>query len=171
MMLVLVAGALAGPSRCVATWTGPVEGCALRAEVVASGAGPSEKAAERALHKQLTRVVDRSVAAALARMSLADESQFRGCEDVVQAKAYVNCFEEPALASPAFCFVDLPDPTCWTGEVLQVEDVAWRALEVGRHKMCAAVDARLVAQNYTDMAARRAICAASCESKTTVRCP
>jgi Fe-S oxidoreductase len=32
-------------------------------------------------------------------------------------------------------------------------------------------DARLVAQNYTDLEARRAVCAASCASKTTVRCP
>lgn len=171
MMLVLASLASAGPSRCVATWSGPVEGCALRGEVAASGAGLSEKAADRAVRKHLARVVDRSIAASLARMTIADESQFRSCEAVVQAKAYVNCFEDPALAAPSFCFVDLPDPTCWTGEVLQVEDVGWRALERGRDKMCAAVDARLVSQNYTELPTRRAVCAAACETKTTVRCP
>lgn len=168
----LVPLAAAGPSRCVATWTGPVPGCAIRGEVVATAAGMSEKGAERALRRQLDIVVERTVAATRARVPTMEPAQFVTCAEAIQAAAFVNCFEDAALAVPAFCFVSLDDPTCWPGDVLEVDGLpGWRASEVGRDKMCAAVDARLVAQDYTDLAGRRAICAASCASKAVVSCP
>jgi hypothetical protein len=171
MLLAIASLALATPARCVATWTGPVPGCALRGEIVASAAGPNEKAAERALRRQLERVTELSVAAQRTKRATQVDEAFSMCADTVPTRAFVNCFAEPALAAPALCFVELPDPTCWTGEVLQIDAVGWQAVGTGRDAMCKAVDARLVAQNYTDLEARRAVCAASCASKTTVRCP
>lgn len=171
MISLLFSVALAGPSRCVATWTGPAPGCAIRAPIVASGAALSEKAARRALAAHLDSVIELTIVASRARLTTLGPAEFAACSDIVSRDAYVNCFEEPALAAPAFCFVGFDDPTCWTGEVLEVEDVGWRALQGGRDKMCTAVDTRIVSQKYTDEATRRPICAAACASKTTVRCP
>lgn len=171
MWLVLASLASAGPSRCVATWTGPVPGCAIRGEVAASATALSEPAAQRALRHALEEAIDRSVAATRARIPSLESAQFVLCAEKIQDAAFVNCFEDATLAEPAFCFVSLDDPACWSGEVLHVEAVGWVAHRLGRDRMCAAVDKRLVAQDYTDVATRRAICADACAAHTTVRCP
>lgn len=171
LVLAFVSLVSAGPSRCVATWTGPSEGCGIRGEVKAAAAGPSEKAAARAAEKHLAKVAELTAAAQRARSPGRTEQEFAGCAAAVKADAYVNCFADASLADEALCFVELVDPECWNGQVLTVDGVGWEMVAEGRRQMCEAVDARLVQQNYTDLATRRAVCAAACASKTTVRCP
>jgi hypothetical protein len=67
--------------------------------------------------------------------------------------------------------VQLDDSDCWTGDVLHLETVGWRALDAGRRQMCDAVDKHLVEQAYSDVESRRVQCRAKCEAETTVRCP
>jgi hypothetical protein len=161
----------AEPTRCVAKWSGPVAGCPLRGELQASATATSRAAAERGARKEMGKVVRLTVAATVARIPAMTEAEFASCLKTVPEAAFLNCFDEPTLVPEAYCFADLPDPDCWTGEVLPIEEDGWRALDVGRATMCAKVDARLVTLNYTDLALRRAVCQVSCESKTTVRCP
>ncbi len=170
MLVALLPLALAGPARCVASWTGPAAGCALRGELTASAAGPSEKAAERAVQRQLAKVTELAVAAHRARIPTLGPESFTSCAATVKEDAHVNCFPDEDLAEEGLCFVELADPECWTGQVRQVEGVGWQVLGAGRDALCRAVDERLVEQNYTDVATRRAVCAASCAAKTTVRC-
>lgn len=172
MPLLLVALALAGddPTRCVAQWTGPVEGCQLRGTLQFSATASTEKGARKALAKHMTEAVRLAEKAELARLTTLSEGQFVRCDEAV-AKSFVNCFPEPHLDQELLCFAELKDRECWDGEILTVEDVGWRALVAGRRTMCAEVDRYLVRQNYTDLETRRLACAARCASDTTVRCP
>ena len=171
-MLLFSTLALAGtPVRCVATWTGPKADCALRGELTASANGPSRGAAEKAIKKEIGVVTERAVAGAQLQMPGVPASDFAGCAARVAGEAFVDCFDAPELAEIRLCFVQLDDPTCWNGDVLNMEGVSWQMLAKGKKKMCEAVDERLVAQNYLDVATRRAVCAATCEMKTKVSCP
>jgi hypothetical protein len=173
MTLSLFALALAadGPARCTVKWTGPAEKCAIREEYEIQATAPSEKAAEKAARKQLVHVLELEREAVRARSPAIPDLEFERCEATTK-DAFVNCFPEPAMAEEKLCFVELAGaPECWNGDLLNLEEVGWRALVVGRRQMCAAVDEHLVSQNYTDVDARRAECRATCEARTTVRCP
>lgn len=168
----LILAAQAGePTRCYASWTGPVPGCAIKGKVSATATGPNEQAAERALERQLTTILDLRSQAMMARIPYLAEAAFMVCEEMAATRAFVNCFPEPELAEPAFCFARFNNPDCWTGEVLAVEAVGWRVLGEGRSRMCGRVDERIVAKGYSDTEKRRATCAASCVAETTVLCP
>lgn len=170
-LLLLAALALAGePTRCVAQWSGPVEGCQLRGSYSFTATASTEKGARKALGKHMQEAVDLAGKAERARVTTLNEGQFILCQDAV-AKSFVNCFPEPHLDQELLCFAELKDKECWDGEVLPIEDVGWRALVAGRKKMCDEVDAFLVAQNYTDLETRRTTCAARCVAETTVKCP
>lgn len=170
MLLALVAVALAGPARCAATWTGPAPTCALRGEVKATAAGPSEAAARRALKKEIAEVVRLTVASQRARIPTQVAAEFEGCAAVVTEDAFVNCFADDSLVEASMCFAELDDRQCWTGQVVQVEGVGWHVLDAGRDAICKAVDERLVTSGWSDLATRRAVCAAACQSRATVRC-
>lgn len=172
MTLLLAALALAGDdsTRCVAQWTGPVEGCQLRGSWDFSATASTEKGARKALQRHMNEVIDRAKKAEISRVNTLTEGQFILCEDVVP-KAFVNCFPEPHLDQDLMCFAELKDRDCWNGEILPVEDIGWRALQVGRSQMCAAVDRHIVTQGYTDAEARRVACASTCMAETVVRCP
>lgn len=172
MTLLLISLALAGDdaTRCVAEWTGPVEGCALRGPWHFEATSSTEKGARKALKKYVAEATSLAQAAEKERIKTLTDGQFVLCSDALE-KAFVNCFPEPTLDQAGVCFVELKDKDCWNGDVLTVEDVGWRALAEGRQEMCAAVDAYLVQQNYTDVASRRVQCKSTCTSQTVVRCP
>ena len=154
------------------SWQGPTTGCAIRGEVKATAAAGSEAGARRAVSRQLGEVANLTAAATRARIPGLTESQFLTCGDEVRDAAHISCLPDESLADPeALCFVELKDPECWSGTVLQLDAGGVGAVAEGRKQMCEAVDARLVAQNYTDVASRRVICKASCEANTTVSCP
>ena len=117
----------------------------------------------------MEEIVGLAVQARLSRVIALNEGAFHTCYDAA-ATAYVNCFPEPVLAEVKLCFVQLEDKECWPGDLFNFESVAWRALTRGREMMCDAVDARLVAQAYTDTEVRRVECRARCEAKVLVRC-
>lgn len=163
--------ALAGPTRCVATWTGPAtQGCALRDTYKAEATAGSESAARAQAVDQLTRVLALAGAAQQAVRPVIGPTEFSQCP-AAAASAFVDCFEEPQLRGRPLCFASFDDPACWTGEPLTVEVAGVRALAVGRAQMCAAVDERITQQAYADTELRRVQCRASCEARTTVRCP
>ncbi len=159
------------PTRCVATWTADTPACALRGEFAGMGAAPSLDAAERSARKHLATVLERSQAAMRAVNPNIVSAQFMMCQEKATEFAHVNCFAEPSLVGPTYCFAELADRECWDGEVLAVGGPAWRALDLGRRELCEKVDARLVQLNYSDMGVRRVTCAASCEATAMVRCP
>lgn len=168
-MFLLVPLAMAEPARCVASWTGSSPGCQLRGELRAEVTGPSENSARRSLLRELQRVAEFASTAQQAQIPTMTTADFNACPDTV-ATAFVNCFAEPALSQELLCFVEFADTTCWSGDILHLEEVGWRALDAGGRRMCAAVDERLVLQDYTDLELRRADCRARCEQRTTVRC-
>jgi hypothetical protein len=171
MLLILSMSALAGPTRCVAFWTGPAaQGCNLRDTYKAEATALSEAAARKHAVEQLAHVLELAATAQQAVRPALGSADFLLCSDVA-ATAFVDCFDEPQLRGRPLCFASFDDPACWTGEPLTVEVAGVRALAVGRSQMCQAVDDRIVEQAYTDMDVRRAQCAASCEARTTVRCP
>jgi hypothetical protein len=161
----------AGPTRCTATWSGPERGCALRGDVQATATAPTEKGAERAIQKEIARVVDVSSDAMMAQIPFLHQAEFSTCQDTISDAAIVSCTSEPQLAGSNYCFVVFQDDDCWSGDVLSIEDVGWRALENGRREMCSRVDQRLVEQNYNNVGMQRAVCRAKCEQETVVSCP
>ncbi|MFZ5476617.1 MAG: hypothetical protein ACOZNI_07560 [Myxococcota bacterium] len=172
MSLLPIALALAGdgPTRCTAKWTGPAKSCAVRGSWEVQATASTPKGAERAVKKELVKVLQLEAAAIRARVTAMTEGEFGACEAAIDT-AFVNCFPEPELAEEKLCFVELKVGECWNGDLLNFEDVGWHALEEGRRRMCEAVDKHLVAQSYTDVELRRTECRAKCESLTTVKCP
>lgn len=172
-MLLLLAFAFASepPNRCVVSWSPPASDCAIRTTIDAQGAGPNRKSAERAARRQLEVAIDATALALIARLGTPIPSDFSGCKVAVDS-AYVDCYPDTSLAAAdALCFVTFDDGDCWNGDVMHLETTGWKALAMGRDMMCAAVDARIVSQNYTDAVQKQAICKASCATKTVVRCP
>ncbi len=166
----VTASALAGdPVRCVASVQAPTTDCGLRGEFSVTAAARTERAATTAARAALSETLGKAVAHVLLSQPASTLDSAK-CTALV-ADAHVNCFPDAALAKPLYCFVSLPDERCWNGEVLTVEDVGWKVFGRGTAEMCKAVDARLVGQNFTDLAVRRAECAASCLKATTVSCP
>ncbi len=168
--LLTLATALAEPNRCVATVRLPAEGCIVRGEYTVNGAARTEAAATKAARAALSDAVAKGVTALRVAQPGVQERDLETCAARVK-DAYVECFPEPRLAEPLYCFVSLADESCWTGDVLTLEDTGWKVYGAGRDMMCAAVDQRLVEQNYTDVARSRARCAASCARDVQVRCP
>ena len=171
-MWLLITVAMAGePTRCVATWTGPVAGCGLSGTYTVEETASTAKGAERGAHAELLHLLDLQIAARRIAVSALTESNFAMCKQEA-ATAFVSCFAEPALGrADAFCFAVFDAPDCWPGEVLSYQDDAWRVLDEARSDMCARSDAWLVAQNYSNLEIRRADCAARGEAKRTVPCP
>lgn len=172
-MLILFIHSLAfagEPQRCVATWAGATEGCTIRDSFELAGAGKSQSAAEKSTRTALAEALRKAGLAWTIDSPLVDPQELSGCAAKAEA-AHVDCFPIPTGNTPAYCFVTLDDASCWDGEVLNFELPAWKAPDRARKEMCAAVDARLVAQNYTDVDKLRVKCAAACAAKTKVNCP
>lgn len=170
-MLLLLSLAFAEPVRCTATWSTAVSGCQVRGPVRAEATAGGEASARDRVLAQLAEELALFGVAARLRSPMLAEADFARCGEVAEAGAMVSCFPEPALVGTHLCFADLAAAECWNGDVLSFEAPGVRAQELGRRQMCAAVDARLVAQNYTGLPLRRATCAARCEAETRVRCP
>lgn len=172
MLLPLFASFLAHaePNRCVATLQLPAEGCVVRGETTVTAAGRTEAAARKAALATLHSALDKAVVALRIAQPGVAPRDLEACSARAD-KAFVECFPEPALLGPMFCFVSLDDKDCWSGDVLTLEEKGLKVFDAGAAMMCKAVDDRLVAQNYADVAVTRAKCAASCVRNVRVRCP
>ncbi len=171
MLSLLLPLALAGEAtRCVATWVGAQPGCGVGERFTVDGTGASQKTAEKAARDQLAQVLDLYAKARMAATPLLTSEAYASCSGIA-AQSYLSCFPEPILKETQFCFVVFNEKDCWTGEVLNLEDTGWRALERGRKDMCARSDSWLEQQAYQDVTQRRARCAALCEERTRVTCP
>jgi hypothetical protein len=172
VLLITVGIALAGATRCVARWEGPVDGCPLVEVLRVEGAAPGPRAAERAARGALESAVKLYVTAYKQRYPQIDPKRFAQCGAVVRASAFVDCFPDPGLGKlEALCFAELADPECWDGRVLTVEGTGWTLVQEGRSEMCRAVDQQVVQQDFLDRDVMRSWCAASCAADTRVRCP
>lgn len=171
LLLLLTSVANAGdPYRCVATVAPPVPTCAVHGTFTVTAGAKTEPAATKAARRALGKALVKTAESFQLAQPAADPTELSGCAAVAEA-AHVDCFPDAALKETRFCLVTLADTECWAGDVLEIEEVGWKVFESGTDKMCAAVDTKLVTQNYTDVAIRRAKCAASCLSQTQVRCP
>lgn len=170
-ILLFVAQSFAGdPQVCVATWAGPVEGCQVREAFELSAGGRTVAAAEKATRSAMAQALSKYGLAWRIDSPLVDPAELSACTAKAEA-AHAECFPVPTGTKPAYCFVTLDDPTCWDGEVLNLELPAWKAPDAARTLMCDAVDERLIAQNYADVDKLRVKCVASCAAKTKVKCP
>lgn len=171
MLSLLLSLALAGEgTRCVATWVGAQPGCGVGERFTVDGTGANEKAAEKAAYEQLAQVLDLYATARMTATPLLTSDAYAACSSLA-ASTHLSCFPEASLKETQFCFVVFNEKDCWTGEVLNLEDTGWRALERGRTDMCARSDAWLEQQAYRDVVLRRARCAALCQERTRVTCP
>lgn len=159
----------ADPQVCVATWAGAVEGCQIRDTFEVSGGGRTLAAAEKNTKTALDKALHKYGLAWRIDSPLVDPSELDQCAPKAEA-AHAECFPVPTGTAAAYCFVTLEDPTCWDGEVLNLELPGWKAPDAARSLMCEAVDKRIIAQNYTDVDKQRVKCAASCTAKTKVKC-
>jgi hypothetical protein len=166
----VVVAEAAEPTRCVATWTPPVPGCALRQPVSALAAGRSEAAARRAVMRQLEENLGALAAALAAEVPGLPAESLEACP-ATAADGLVACFVDRELAEERICVVGLRDEACWTGDYLNVRARGWEAIEQGREAMCSAVAQRIATLGYAEAGKRQAICQASCQVKTTVVCP
>lgn len=163
--------ALAGqPAWCVASWQAPEPGCAIEGRIVSSAAGPSLEAAEAAARKRLGRVANLA-ADDLVGNQFAAPAQVGYCEALARENAEVSCSDVQSASDGDYCFVTFEDADCWDGTVLTVERGGWQAVVRGRQRMCAAVDAREVRQNYGNVDERRTRCAERCATGVVVSCP
>ena len=171
MLIVFLSVASAGePSRCVAAWAGAVEGCNIRQTFEVAGGGANEAAATKSAREALKDALHKYTMAWRLSAPLADPKEVAACDAKADA-AHAECFPVPTKNEKAYCFITFADTACWDGEVLNVETQDWKAPDAGRKLMCAAVDKRVVEQNYSGVDQRRADCAASCAGNTKVNCP
>ena len=171
MILFLASFAFAEGARCVATWRGPVPGCPIDGDIVASATRGSPTSAERAARRQLAKVLDLTAGELVTRVPDKYSAEYVLCTERTLDKADVSCSTELSSTDGEFCFVTFDDPSCWSGEVLTVDYGGWRAVLDGRSTMCEEVDARLVRLDYTDVEEARARCQESCAMRTNVSCP
>ncbi|MES2640761.1 MAG: hypothetical protein V4850_14795 [Myxococcota bacterium] len=172
-MLLFLATSLAYAegARCVATWRGPLPGCPIDGDVVASATRGSATSAERAARRQLAKVLELTADDLVERIPDRYSAEYVLCTERTFDEADVSCSTERASNDGQFCFVTFEDPECWSGEVLTVDYGGWRAVIDGRVSMCEQVDARLVRLDYSDVEEKRAQCQESCAMRTMVSCP
>lgn len=171
MLLLLLSLAHAEGSRCVATWRGPLPGCAIDGDVVASATRGSSTAAERAARRQLAKVLILTANDLVNRVPYRLPAEYVLCAERTFDEADIDCSAEASSTDGEFCFVTFDDPECWPDDVLTVGYGGWRAVIDGRTEMCEQVDARLVRLEYADLEERRARCMESCAIRTMVSCP
>ncbi|MDP2309166.1 MAG: hypothetical protein Q8P18_24295 [Pseudomonadota bacterium] len=171
MLLFLASLAYAEGARCVATWRGPVPGCPIEGDVVASATRGSTTAAERAARRQLAKVLNLTADDLVDRVPNRYPAEYVLCTERTLDEADIDCSAETSSVDGEFCFVTFDDPECWTGAVLTVDYGGWRAVIDGRAEMCEQVDARLLRLDYSDTEERRARCQESCAMRTMVSCP
>ncbi|MDP2315107.1 MAG: hypothetical protein Q8P41_19565 [Pseudomonadota bacterium] len=172
MILLLATLAYAEGARCVATWRGPVPGCPIAGDLVASATRGSETTAERAARRQLARVLELTADELVERSGDRYNAEYVLCTERTLEVADVECAGQQSSMDGGLCFVTFDDPSCWPdGEVLTMENEGWRAVIDGRQAMCEAVDARLVRLAYRDMEESRIRCQESCVTRAAVSCP
>ncbi len=143
LLLLPAQGALGGdrePSRCVARWQGPVEGCSLNEPVTAEALGASEKSATKkamlnlAVAVQAARVQKATTLPAGARSLFLSGSE--ACAEVVTEQAVTSCFPEAHLRGARYCWLELELDLCRQSQGFFVEGRAWTYAETQRESIC-----------------------------------
>ena len=148
MWLTLWLPVMAGtPTHCIASWQGPAASCAVTGQYSVDGFGLNEKAAEKAARAQLATVVALEEHARRVAVPTLVATDFSGCPLAIST-AQVNCFEDADVGKPdVFCFAMLNVPECWSGQVLNFQEDAWKVWTVARREVCSQVDDYIVTQN------------------------
>jgi len=127
------------PTRCVARWQGPGEGCSLNDAVSAEALGASERAASKQALRNLAAAAEAArihKAASLppgARSLFLDSSE--QCGEVTD-RAIVTCFPEPHLRSARYCWLELELDLCRASQGFFLESKAWVHGEQTRREIC-----------------------------------
>lgn len=158
-----------GPARCEAIWTGPSSVCDLSGTWAASGFGDDESSARAAAMARLRKALEAGAQASATRLNQPAASLAQRCADDAAARARFDCYEDPALAEARMCYLDLPEPDCWSQGTLTVEGVVWRTMERGRDQICRQMDDTLRGGPLS--AEQQSACRARCYQNARVRCP
>lgn len=158
-----------GPARCEAIWTGPSAVCDLSGTWAASGFGDDESSARAAAMVRLRKALQAGADASATRLNQTAAELGQKCVDEAAARARFDCYAEPALNEARLCYLDLPEPDCWTSGTLTVEGVVWRTMERGRDQICRAMEDEL--RNTPLSSEQVSACRARCFQNARVRCP
>ena len=162
------------PSRCQAAYIGPSGVCQMSGTWVASAVGPTAPKAGQLAGRRLETLLVAEIAERMAHSGgSADlqsaEAQAQGCLVEARSKMHVSCGEEAGLLEQKTCYAAFSDQSCWPGGAVEMEGVAWRAMEKGRDRVCEAMEAHLTEASATpDTLAR---CRADCLEQAKVTCP
>jgi len=161
------------PSRCIARWEGPVEGCGLRDPVSTEGLGSSERGAERQARRNLAMAIAAARVAKAATLPPGARELFVAesvdCASIASPAAKVTCFPEPLLRTVRYCSLELPGGDCAISEGFTLDGRAWKTGERVREEICGQPEEDpLEVQLDVDMAG--AVCRAACWGQARLRC-
>jgi len=168
VLIAFIHMALAGPLRCTATFSGPVDGCKVLGTVSVDGTGNSDARASQSAERALVGVLTARAAEAIAKNPNLQEADFENCAG--SDNRTISCQEDITLDVRGLCFARFEDELCWQGDVLNWEGAGPPALDRGRKLLCAEVDGYLDALDYRNEAALRAECRADCLQDSIVNC-
>jgi hypothetical protein len=168
VLIVFFHMALAGPLRCTATFSGPVDGCKVLGTVSVDGTGATDAKASRSAQRALVAVLTARAAEGIAKNPNLSEEDFESCTGTENWS--ISCREDPSLDVRGICFARFEDDLCWQGDVLNWEGAGPPALDRGRKMLCAEVDEYLDALDYRNESALRAQCRADCLQHSIVSC-
>jgi hypothetical protein len=159
------------PTRCVARWQGPVEGCALHEAVTTEGLGASERAARKRALANLAAATESAwvqKAASLpdgARVVFLEAS--RSCGEV-EERAVFSCFPEPHLSSARYCWLQIEEDPCGQSQGFFLAGKAWSNGEQVRREICGETPERPFEEDA--ISSRDAACRASCWQRGKLNC-
>ncbi len=165
-------GSDGGPSRCIARWRGPAEGCALQESVSAEGLGRNERAAHKQALRNLATAAEAArnhKAASLpagARSLFLDASP--SCDEGVEQQAIVTCFPEPHLSAARYCWLEIDLDLCSQSQGFFLTGKPWTEGEQQRASICGALPE--AAFDEEPLGEREASCQASCWQKGRLSC-
>lgn len=157
------------PSRCIARWEGPIEGCGLRDPVSTEGLGASARQAERQARRNLAVAVEAARVARVAslppgaREQMAAESE--GCARIAPEAATVTCFPEPLLRAVRYCILEPSPEGCPRAEGFTLDGRAWKAGEDAREEFCG-----LPGVDPLQAVSAEAACRAMCWGQARLKC-
>lgn len=127
------------PSRCMARWQGPGDGCSLVEAISAEALGASEPAARRQALKNLATAAEAARVHKAVSLPPGARSLFldasRSCDEVAQS-AVITCFPEPHLRSARYCWLELELDLCGKSQGFFLASKAWVQGEQTRREIC-----------------------------------
>jgi hypothetical protein len=160
------------PSRCIARWQGPGQGCTLVQAITAEGLGGSERTARKAALRNLAmaaeaaRIHKASTLPAGARALFLDASG--SCGEAAVESAITTCFPEPHLRNARYCWLEIELDLCSQSQGFFLDTKAWYRGEETRGKICGELPDDPFGDDTVDE--RSAACQSACWQQGKLSC-